>query len=418
MGLRDWFRRKSDHESPTLDQFADRLIAAIHQRGFKGTVARVEPQRLRFHDPGDSAVFELYLGNAYDEYIAANLEERRAVLARYARLRDLRTRARNPLDARGASDLALRILPKLTPRRDDEAMRLRARPLGLAGVIEGRLIGESLRLELAVEHPESIQVILMSDLDAAGLSEGAAFEHAVANLRARSAGPWNKIAPGLLQSPWADYFDGARLACPELFSKLGLRGDPIVVVPNRCAALATGSEEREGLAALYGAATALMQEDRPVELTPLRLVGGAWSPLGDADVAFLREAQTALFLSSIQAALDYELLQELLTPVLRERDLALTPLRAIKNESGLVTTVTELPTKPKVAIPRADLFEYVHHRQRRAVAWYKLEALLGPDLVPVAGIWPPYFAPTRAVTGDEIAAVELAFKLLEAQART
>ncbi len=396
MGIRDWFRRRPTLDL-TIEQFAQRVIDAARANGFTGK-ARIVPgtQQIRFRDPVDrDKVFVLYLGNAYDDYVAAEFEARPGVIARYLALGNM-----TPI-----TDLASRILPKATPSRDVEARVLNVLPMKLNGVLAGRRIGPTLALELAVDEPKQVRLITENDLAQAGLTEAEAFDHAIANLAARSVGTWKELRPGLLRSPWADYFDGARLAIPDLFRRLGVRGDPIVVAPNRNTVLVTGSQELAGLRALHGVATELMHEDRTLDLTPLRLAGDQWRPISDPDLEMVQQAPSLLFLSSVQSALDWELLLDQLEPVVRARGLVLVRPETLRGPP--LMTSAELPTCSGLALPQVDLLTFVHEGNPTAIAWFKAALLLGPDLVLLDDVFPPMYEVRRGIRPEEITALRV-----------
>jgi hypothetical protein len=344
-------------------------------------------------------MYEVYLGNAYDEYVAAAPTQRPGIIARYASLnagKDI---------APPTADEWKQLLPKLMPRRERELLMLRFK--SVQNLMQGITISDGLFLELAIDMPQTIRMVSASDLSSAGMTESDAFALATKNLLERSHEPWTRLVPGLYQSPWADFFDGARLALPSLFQTIGVRGDPIVVLPNRCAMLLTGSEEHEGLKYLYAATRMLAEQERPLHLAALRLVDGKWRPLGDADLDLVQVAPEVLFLSSLQDALDHEVLGGRIAEGLQSHGFHVEPLHAIDDEGTPLMTATKLTATERTVIPRADLVLCASSDGKDvALAWYKVAAILGDELVPVADVWPPHFEARRVPTDTELAAAK------------
>ncbi len=372
-----------------LEELANGVADAMRaHRAGRTIVIDLPARRVRVTESG--TMYEVFLGNAYDEYVRAAPAARPGIVAKYAGIGE----ARPP-----TADEWTRLLPKANPRRERELLTLRFGEI--SNVLTGIAIGD-LVLELAIDLPQTIRMITASDLEAAGLSEEAAFATAKQNLLARSYQAWTPIAPGLHRSPWADFFDGARLALPSLFDNIGVRGDPIVTLPNRCTMLLTGSEEPDGLHYLYPATRALAKEDRPLHLGALRLVDGAWRPLGDADMDLLRIAPELTLLSSLQLALDYQVVGEHLREKLRGRGLHVEELQVIDRDDAPLMTVTKLPPVGKSVVPRADIVI----SNDEMLVWYKFEALLGDDLVPLDGVWPAHYEMRRRPTSSEFTAAK------------
>jgi hypothetical protein len=258
--------------APDSDEVALALIAEVRARGIAGEL-RVAGNYLFITDE-TGATRHVFLGNVAREYVQAAPAARREVIAAYARL------AAQPVGT-VKLDLRSRVLPRLTPRfedgrGEDVTNRLAARPIA----------GGALGLELAIDAPGMLRVLTASDLAEHGMSESEAHVRAIANLRARSTSRWQELVPGLLRSPWGDYFDGARLALTSLIRNLPIKGTPIAVVPNRCTLLVTGSEELAGLTALAKATELLSAEDQPVHLAPLVLIGEDWRALEPDEIEY------------------------------------------------------------------------------------------------------------------------------------
>ncbi|MGE0549335.1 MAG: hypothetical protein AB7O24_23175 [Kofleriaceae bacterium] len=397
-----WFGGSAREAAPVPPDRAEivaALLAEVRALGCEGEL-RVEGNYL-FIDEGAGVVRHVFLGNFAAEYALATPTERHAVIARYARLTVRPVRV-------ASSDLRTRLLPKLAVRREREQLRLRVgSDAAVTNLMTGRPIADGhLMIDLAVDDPETIRTVLPSDLAACRLTEEAAYVCALANLRARSGGQWHEIVPGLLLSPWADFWDGARLALPSLFRGLPIKGDPIVVVPNRCAVLVTGSEEPDGLAALYRATRSLMTKERPVFVSPLRLDGDHWRPIIHlVDRGTIRIAPSLMFLSSLQDTLDYGACESLVHDRLTGWGFDRVGLVGTLEAQDVLMTVTECGPGARVAIPKTDMVSFDLGHRSALVAWYKVEQMLGSDLVPL-DIWPSYFELRRHPREDEVAPLE------------
>ena len=402
-----WFRRGGGEDvepaqpAPDPQAVVAALLEQIRALGVAGEL-RTQGNYL-FIEESDGIVRHIFLGNLVQEHAKAPPGERQAVIAQYARLAVRPAGAPRSASARRDGGLRARVLPRLLPRRERELVRLR---LGdaVTNLLPGRPIADGeLTIVLAVDEPDVVREVVASELESEQLTEAEAYELALANLRARSTEPWPELVPGVRRSPWQSHWDGARLALPSLFRELPLRGDPIVVVPNRHVVLAAGSEHREGLAALYGLTRELAGADRPVYLAPLRLDGERWVPLGlEADRPAIRLAPSLLLMSSLQEALDHEACAPLLAGKLARLGFgSIGTLRTVELD-GIAMTIASYRAGARVAIPKADMLAVERDGRPTLVAWYKVEQALAGELVPI-DVWPPYFEVRRELTTDEIA---------------
>jgi hypothetical protein len=94
---------------------------------------------------------------------------------------------------------------------------------------------------------------------------------------------WEQLEPGLWASPWRNHEDASRLFVPELVQKLKVKGKPVALCPRPTVLLVTGSEDPDGLAAMYDTAnmhaTAAEPEAGPAEDTLYQDLHGAYQPL-------------------------------------------------------------------------------------------------------------------------------------------
>jgi len=373
-----------------LEELANAVAAKLGETAGVAVVVDLDERRVRVTEHG--LIREIYLGNAYEEYVRATPEARPAIVERYARIVE-------PDDLAPPTDEDWqRMLPKLTPRRERELLRLR---FGNVENLGGIALTEHLLFDLAIDLPERIRMVQPSDLAATNTAWGDAFERGRRNLLGRSKEPWNEVASGLFMSPWGDYFDGARLALPTLFPRIGVRGDPIVTIPNRCAVLCTGSEEPLGLQLLYQATRELMQQDRPMHVAALRLVDGAWRELCADDIAIVSAVPKLAHLEYLQDALDYGAVGVLLRTALGTLGYHVEPLQS-SDLDGVVITSTQLAKTPNLVIPRASIV----YCNGEPLHWYDFAALLGKNLAQI-DVWPVHYEVRRHPTLVEIKAARI-----------
>lgn len=279
------------------------------------------------------------------------------------------------------------ILPKLVPRRELELLRWQ-------GV-------ESLPAAIAITEGLWLEVDVAKDLPRTRQSVTEVLEHARRNLLAISREPWIPIAPGLFRSPWADGFDGARLALPTLFSRIGVRGDPIITLPHHGAVLVTGTEEREGLALLYAATRMIAAEDAPLHLAALRLVGGSWRELHADDIALVTAVPKLAHLEYLQDTVDYATLGESVRAAIHAAGYHAESLSSGELD-GTVFTYTQLSRANKLVIPRAALVVC----NEQTLHWYRLADVLGKNLAAI-DVWPLHYEVRRFPTVVEIKAAKL-----------
>ncbi len=269
----------------------------------------------------------------------------------------------------------------LVPHRDRVLRILQGEP-----AVAAVAVADCLYLELATEA-----------------ADREAFDTAIRNLALRSRDPWDCVAPGVYQSPWADGFDGARLALPAVFTRIGVVGDPVVTIPNERAVLVTGSRDTFGLRMLYELTRMLVQQDRALHPGGFRLVdGGRWQAIGEGDHDLTSQAPYLNCLSSLQHDLDNQVVGGLVAEHIRALGFHVERLLSTEIQ-GIRMTLTNLPRElPRLVIPQADLVAC----NGSVFAWYKLEAMLGRNLVAL-DTWPLHYEVRRVPTLVEIASAAI-----------
>jgi hypothetical protein len=226
----------------------------------------------------DGSDHRLFLGNAYDAYLAASRWEKGNVLRHFASL----PRATEDVDELTWEAVRPKLLPRVRERFYHEVIALQTQLGRFPGDgrdhIPTRPITEHFTLEICCDEPQAIRTISAKGLEDWKTSFDAALAIAKENLWHRSNEEFTVVQPGLYVSPWQDSHDASRLFLHELIWQLKVKGDHVVVAPNRDLLLVTGSDDVEGLTQMGALADAALQEARPMSGIALRLVSNRWEP--------------------------------------------------------------------------------------------------------------------------------------------
>ena len=189
-----------------------------------------------------------------------------------ARLRDLLSPA--PVAPITLQEALPRLLPKVRPRFLHEALPLLAGQPGpefqpLAGIFA---------VSLVVDLPDRELDVGRAELERWDAGFEPLLQRARANLAGRSGtDDFEAMAPGCYRSTWRDNLDGSRVLLPGLLRQLPLRGDPVVLLPNRDTLLVAGAEDPEAMErALEGVLGFLAEDPHALNGCPLRLRNFQW----------------------------------------------------------------------------------------------------------------------------------------------
>jgi hypothetical protein len=113
--------------------------------------------------------------------------------------------------------------------------------------------------------------------DVWGQKPEALFARALANLTALQRPRWEAVADGVFRIVSDVSYEESFVLVDAVVSALDVRGDPVVVLPNRGVLLAAGSDDAAGLQRLIAEATRSMQEAPwAMSAALLRRVAGQW----------------------------------------------------------------------------------------------------------------------------------------------
>ncbi|MEK7467083.1 MAG: hypothetical protein AAB074_06675 [Planctomycetota bacterium] len=341
---------------------------------------------------GDGAL-RIFLGNHLDEYNAAARPAREALLARA-----VRTAAR-PLEIPPSFAAALpALLPRLRMRVFHEFLRLRADAGGPAiPEIPFRIVANHFAASLAYDGPDSVAAIAGSKLEEWNVGFEAALAAALANLERRSGGKWEKPMRGVLCSPWHDDHDAARLLLVDLVRGLGLKGDPVAMIPSQNQLLLAGSDDPEGLASMANLAGKSLQKPRAMSGVAIRLSGREWAPFTPAEGSPVAWGLRAFALHSLSQ--EYAEQKELLEArfAARKEDVYVAGLMLIRSkDSDRVSTLTTWTEGVEAFLPEAEAIGFMKvtgvekAEMRGMVPWARAAAVLGNAMKP-EGFYPARF---------------------------
>jgi hypothetical protein len=281
---------------PGRDKFARLVMEALRKRGEVRELS-YDAGRFRIAVAGGSF---MNLTNGYQEYCAADKGKRGEVLKRFLSAWSAPERTRLP---EAFEDVHPDLLPVVRSRFYYAAADLQGRAQGGQGMdIPQQLLGDHLCVSLVYDLPTAMRSISQDDLDHWQVTFYEALEASRRNLE--QMGPTAFVAipeKRIYISANHDNYDASRLLILDLIRRLEVRGDPVVLVPNRDTLIVTGTEEDDGLTFLASAAEKSFQEPRPISAIPLVLRDDEWQTWQPAWDSPLAPAFRALRLRSLGA---------------------------------------------------------------------------------------------------------------------
>ncbi|MBX7101964.1 MAG: hypothetical protein K1X89_29880 [Myxococcaceae bacterium] len=408
----------------TEQEFAELVMHALRARGQKGPLlfdARENVVRLRTALDGTVAPRAIALSGGCAEYEAADPSQRKAVVARYAG------------ETPGPASTQLTVPPPPPPPTYDEekrALRLRlvarrtlekafhaqhSRSAGnaledfrtLGGLLEPLV--RDVFLEVVRQGPRGWSSVTAAEAAGWTLEPPQALALARENLAKVSAEPWVKVESGLFRSPWSDGLAAARLALPDRFRALSLRGAPLVVAPHQGCVLVTGTEEREAHAAFVALALEEARGPGPLLLSPLQLTKQGWQRVRREDEALVEASPDLLGLAREDVACDYLTLQDEVSFALRRRGYGL--VGSIQRLDGELAPLFSLcpeetdSASGRTAFPEAEMVMFPFAKGvPLVVPLERLAALVGPSLSAL-DVWPKFYELKRRPTIAQLEAL-------------
>ncbi|RKG55479.1 hypothetical protein D7X30_26985 [Corallococcus sp. AB011P] len=350
-------------EASDRDAFAQQALEALRATDPTGELTYDPEQFLiqRFAPDGGLGM-SLFLTNFYREYQDTRPERRGEVLARLGRA--------GVLPEAPASYAQARPLLMLVVRARDtfEAFSQQA---GEAAPVSWRPVGEVLAEALVQDTPDAMRYVPTEELARWGISYEQARADAVTNLRRLEASPLRHLTLGVCAIFTNDSYGASRLLLDDVVRGCEVKGDPVVVVPNRDTVLITGADDATGLLTLAEAALEGVQAPRPVDGHALRLTADGWKPFLPGPKSPSRSIlENLAFASRVRG---YQEQTERLRKEQEHSEVFVASLVPAKDARGRFFGQAVWSNEGESLLPRADVIVF-------------MDAALGPDAPPAATV--------------------------------
>lgn len=373
MGFLDFFR-----STPSIEQFAQLTIQAFADAGNPSQL-RYDAGESRLLGTGDGAQV-VNLENGYRAYCAAQRKERPQALAHFvqsmlapplpASFAAARASLRPLIRGRGTLEY-LRLLPEVL---SDSA----ARPQLLDA--HAPFSSDSV-IMLACDSERSIQTLTGGTLVEWGVSFDEALAAAIDNLRDITVSNFEQVAPGIYLGAWNDSYESSRLLFADLFYRMELGGEPVVMAPSRHKLLVASANNKEALIGMLALARSYAEQEgqqvsslmyrfehgKPVEFIP-----------DDANVAQLAAELKKLFLLE-----DYQAQKNMLDKLNDKAslDLFVATYKLMQSpDTGRIESYGVWTDKVDTLMPEVDKVALVRYHEEsgepdvRLVAWEELRS--------------------------------------------
>lgn len=291
MGLFDFFRSK-----PGKEHYAKQVIKAAADAGHPAAL-RYEAEEFRLVSSGERTLV-INLENGYRAYCKAPRTQRARVVTAFiqsmtapelpASFAAARASLRPLIRSRATLEY-LRLMPGTLPGPNTKPYIDASAPFSADAV-----------MMLACDSERSIQTLSGATLEEWGVSFEQAWTVAVDNLRDMTVSSFEQVQPGIYLGGWNDSYETSRLLFSDLFYRLPLGGEPVVMAPSRNKLLAASANNRDALIGMLALARTLAEQEgrqvsalmycfkegKPVEYLP-----------DDANVADLADGLKKLFLA-------------------------------------------------------------------------------------------------------------------------
>lgn len=347
------------------DDFARQALAAIRAEDSEGEW-RYDPEGflLQRSNPDGGQGMTLFLTNIHREYQVASPKGRGELLARLGRSGVLPEAPATYAQARSQLMLVVRA------RDTFESFSQQA---GESAPVSWRPVGEVLAEALVQDTPDAMRYVPTEELARWGVSYEQARADALANLRRLPAVPLLSLTLGACVLTTDDSYAASRLLLEDVVRGCQVRGDPVVLVPNRDALFITGSEDATGLLSVAEEAVEALQAPRPVDGHALRLTADGWQPFLPAPKSPSRSLlENLAFTSRLRSY--REQTARLRTKAEEAHDkVFVASLVPEKDARGRFFGQAVWTNDGESLLPRADVILFV-------------DAALGPDAPPVAAV--------------------------------
>lgn len=336
-----------------------------------------------------------WLGNRFDEYKRAPMEDREGIVLHVAS---------GILDASRPSPVSsdrVSALPHLRPRIRQRAhlvimsLQMEADGLDPVGILSAfEPISDDLGSEIVYDTPANIVSIPRDRLDAWGLTPSEALAIAVENLRESAPRPFRSAGDGVWLAAVGDCYDSARILLTDEILSLPLDGPPVALPVNRDTLAITGANNVGGLYRLLQVALSAIDRPRMDTLQPVSLEANRWSDWLPEPEHPMREAFYELAMRT--RGTSYAELKELLLARHKRHglDLFVASYGVFRPTDGALPWSHAVWPPLQGLLPETELVSVLHPRDERyiVVGRQTLLSVAGHLLERVPTLHPPYDA--------------------------
>lgn len=400
------FSRSSARDAPPgRDEFGEALLARLRQAG--GADLTYDTELFQIRPLGDDGIV-LNLENPYSEYRQATPETRDALIDQFAQAWISVQRERVPPRFAAAKQ---KLLPAIRHRSYLSRSALQSRIDATKPIeIPFADVNQELILTLVYQLTGAVQVITREVLGGWSApfedAMSAAWQNLAENARPRFASP----LPGLYACEEHGPYDAALALLPGTFDDVRVAGDRLVMMPNRNTLLITGTDERDGVAAMAMLAEGELDDPRRISGTMFRACGGQlvpWLPEGDDE---LFRACKSLVLRTIEA--DYQD-QGLMLAALPPGEYGDAQVSDIEIEDGRTTferfSWCDWKEGLPALLPRAERIRFLPTNAADSffVPWDAAHNVLGKLMEPL-GLYPERYRVSAFPSNDDLDLLRLA----------
>jgi len=273
-------------------------------------------------------------------------------------------------------------------------------------------LNEWLAVEVVYDWPTSVSSLKPETLADWGMSVEEAIRTGRANLRERTEGTFQAVAPGVFAAPWQDTYDAARLLLTELISRLDLSGDPVALLPQRNHLFLAGADDEPGLGRIAQLAEPLLDEPHRVTGRAFVWREGRWQLFLPPETHPHHESFRRLV--TLTVAEDYNeqqgVLEQRYAAGGEDVFVAAVMVRA-DNASGETRSVCAWTEGVRAVLPRTDEIAFVvpgeseSENEITLVPWDRAVAVLAGAMEP-QGFLPERWLVDRFPTPSELTALE------------
>jgi hypothetical protein len=217
---------------------------------------------------------------------------------------------------------------------------------------------------------------------------------------------------GFFRGTWRDDYDSSRILLPGLFETLGLKGEPVVTLPNRLTLLVAGSDDPEGVRQMLQRADEIVRtEPRPQNPAPLVIRRGRIEEFhADPTSAVFNEVERA---HRVAALLYYEEQSAKLEQLHAKqgRQVYVARYTLMELQDGGFCSYAPWPKDAPALLPEVDevLFLDVDlPEDQRCVAmvpWPRVVEVV-PELLKDEGLFPPRYFVAQFPSPEQLARLQ------------